>query len=168
MAVRVTASAPKKTNACRALDALGISYELRAYEFDEEDLSAETVARKVGLAAESVFKTLCVRADDHAIVLGVLPGDQVLDLKALARAAGKKAVEPVAMKELMGLTGYIRGGVTALACKKPYPVFLDESAQLFDVISVSSGQRGLQILLHPDEYRRATSATYADISRPKA
>jgi len=168
MAVRVTASAPKKTNACRALDALGISYELRAYEFDEEDLSAETVAKKVGLPAESVFKTLCVRADDHAIVLGVLPGDQVLDLKALARAAGKKAVEPVAMKELMGLTGYIRGGVTALACKKPYPVFLDESAQLFDVISVSSGQRGLQILLHPDEYRRATSATYADISRPKA
>ena len=167
MAVRVTASAPKKTNACRALDALGISYELRAYEFDEEDLSAETVAKKVGLPAESVFKTLCVRADDHAIVLGVLPGDQVLDLKALARAAGKKAVEPVAMKELMGLTGYIRGGVTALACKKPYPVFLDESAQLFDVISVSSGQRGLQILLHPDEYRRATSATYADISRPK-
>ena len=168
MAVLVTASAPKKTNACRALDALGISYELRAYEFDEEDLSAETVAKKVGLPAESVFKTLCVRADDHAIVLGVLPGDQVLDLKALARAAGKKAVEPVAMKELMGLTGYIRGGVTALACKKPYPVFLDESAQLFDVISVSSGQRGLQILLHPDEYRRATSAMYADISRPKA
>lgn len=168
MALRVTGSAPKKTNACRALDALGISYELRAYEFDEEDLSAETVAKKVGLPAESVFKTLCVRADDHAIVLGVLPGDQVLDLKALARAAGKKSVEPVAMKELMGLTGYIRGGVTALACKKPYPVFLDESAQLFDVISISAGQRGLQILLHPDDYQRATSATYADISRPKA
>ena len=153
---------------CRALDALGISYELRAYEFDEEDLSAETVAKKVGLPAESVFKTLCVRADDHAIVLGVLPGDQVLDLKALARAAGKKAVEPVAMKELVGLTGYIRGGVTALACKKPYPVFLDERAQLFDVISISAGQRGLQILLHPEDYLRATSATYADISRPKA
>jgi Cys-tRNA(Pro)/Cys-tRNA(Cys) deacylase len=168
MAARVTASAPKKTNACRVLDALGMSYELRAYEFDEEDLSAETVARKVGLAPESVFKTLCLRADDHAIVLAVLPGDQALDLKALARAAGKKAVEPVAMKELMTLTGYIRGGVTALACKKPYPVFLDESAQLFDVISISAGQRGLQILLHPDDYRRATSATYADISRPKA
>jgi Cys-tRNA(Pro)/Cys-tRNA(Cys) deacylase len=168
MAGGVTATALKKTNACRALDALGISYELRAYEFDEEDLSAETVAKKVGLPAESVFKTLCVRADDHAIVLAVLPGDQSLDLKALARAAGKKAVDPVALKELMGLTGYIRGGVTALACKKPYPVFLDESAQLFDVISISAGQRGLQILLHPDDYRRATSATYADISRPKA
>jgi Cys-tRNA(Pro)/Cys-tRNA(Cys) deacylase len=166
--VRVAGFAAKKTNACRALDALGISYELRAYEFDEEDLSAETVARKVGLPAESVFKTLCVRADDHAVVLAVLPGDQSLDLKALARAAGKKAVEPVALKELMGLTGYIRGGVTALACKKPYPVYLDESAQLFDVISISAGQRGLQILLHPDDYRRATSATYAEISRPKA
>jgi Cys-tRNA(Pro)/Cys-tRNA(Cys) deacylase len=163
----VAAAVPKKTNACRALDALGISYELRAYEFDEDDLSAETVARKVGMPAESVFKTLCVRADDHAIVLAVLPGDQVLDLKALARAAGKKAVEPVALKELVSLTGYIRGGVTALACKKPYPVFLDESAQLFDRISVSAGQRGLQIFVHPEDYRRAAAAEYADISRPK-
>jgi Cys-tRNA(Pro)/Cys-tRNA(Cys) deacylase len=163
----VAASVPKKTNACRALDALGISYELRAYEFDEADLSAETVARKVGMPAESVFKTLCVRADDHSIVLGVLPGDQVLDLKALARAAGKKAVEPVALKELVALTGYVRGGVTALACKKPYPVFLDESAQLFDRISVSAGQRGLQIFVHPEDYRRAAGAEYADISRPK-
>jgi Cys-tRNA(Pro)/Cys-tRNA(Cys) deacylase len=163
----VAAAVPKKTNACRALDALGISYELRAYEFDEDDLSAETVARKVGMPAESVFKTLCVRADDHAIVLAVLPGDQVLDLKALARAAGKKAVEPVALKELVSLTGYVRGGVTALACKKPYPVFLDESAQLFDRISVSAGQRGLQIFVHPEDYRRAAAAEYADISRPK-
>jgi Cys-tRNA(Pro)/Cys-tRNA(Cys) deacylase len=159
--------APKKTNACRALDALGITYELRAYEFDESDLSAETVARKVGMPAESVFKTLCVRAEDHSIVLGVLPGDQVLDLKALARAAGKKAVEPVALKELVGLTGYVRGGVTALACKKPYPVFLDESAQLFEAISISAGQRGLQIFVHPEDYRRATSAEYAPIARSK-
>jgi len=163
----VTAAVPKKTNACRVLDALGISYELRAYEFDEHDLSAETVARKVGMPAESVFKTLCVRADDQAIVLAVLPGDQVLDLKALARAASKKAVEPVALKELVALTGYVRGGVTALACKKPYPVFLDESAQLFERISVSAGQRGLQIFVQPEDYRRAASAEYADISRPK-
>ena len=159
---------PKKTNACRALDALGIAYELRAYEFDEDDLSAETVARKVGMPADSVFKTLCVRADDHSIVLAMLPGDQVLDLKALSRAAGKKAVEPVALKELVALTGYVRGGVTALACKKPYPVFLDESAQVFDRISVSAGQRGLQIFVQPEDYRRAAGAEYADISRPKA
>ena len=157
----------KKTNACRALDVHGVSYELRSYEFDENDLSAETVARKVGLPAEQVFKTLCVRADDGSIWLAVLPGDQVLDLKALARAAHKKSVEPVALKELMGLTGYVRGGVTALACKKPYPVVIDESAQLFDVISVSAGQRGLQIFVHPESYREAVSGSYAAIARAK-
>jgi Cys-tRNA(Pro)/Cys-tRNA(Cys) deacylase len=157
----------KKTNACRALDALGVSYELRAYEFDENDLSAETVARKVGLPALQVFKTLCVRADDQDILLAVLPGDQVLDLKALARAAHKRAVEPVALKELVALTGYVRGGVTALACKKPYPVLVDESAQLFDVISVSAGQRGLQIFVHPERYVAAVRGEYAAIARPK-
>jgi Cys-tRNA(Pro)/Cys-tRNA(Cys) deacylase len=160
-------AAPKKTNACRALDALGISYELRSYEVDESDLSAETVAKKVGLPPESVFKTLCVRADDQSIVLAVVPGDRSLDLKALARAAQKKSVEPVALKELVSLTGYVRGGVTALACKKPYPVFVDESAQLYDVISISAGQRGLQILIQPDAYLRAVDAAYVAISRPK-
>jgi Cys-tRNA(Pro)/Cys-tRNA(Cys) deacylase len=163
----VAGSPPKKTNACRALDALGTHYELRAYEVDEDDLSAETVASKVGLPAEQVFKTLCVRADDQSVLLAVLPGDQVLDLKALARAAGKRAVEPVALKELVGLTGYVRGGVTALACKKPYPVIIDESAQLYDVISISAGQRGLQIFLHPEQYRAAVSGQYAAIARPK-
>jgi Cys-tRNA(Pro)/Cys-tRNA(Cys) deacylase len=163
----VASSPPKKTNACRALDALGVSYELCAYEFDESDLSAETVARKVGLPAEQVFKTLCVRADDQSILLAVLPGDQVLDLKAMARAAHKKSVEPVALKELVGLTGYVRGGVTALACKKPYPVIVDETAQLFDVISVSAGQRGLQIFVHPDSYLSAVSGQYAAIARAK-
>src|SRR5688572_15862048 len=115
------------------------------YEFDEDDLSAETVARKVGLPAEQVFKTLCVRADDQSILLAVLPGDQTLDLKALARAADKRSIRPVALEELVALTGYVRGGVTALACRKPYPVVLDETAQLFDRISVSAGQRGLQL-----------------------
>ncbi len=160
-------SPTKKTNACRALDALGIAYELRAYEFDESDLSAETVARKVGLPAEQVFKTLCVRADDQSILLAVLPGDQVLDVKALARAAHKKAVEPVALKELVALTGYVRGDVTALACKKPFPVVVDESALLFDVISVSAGQRGLQIFVHPERYVEAVAGQYAAIARPK-
>jgi Cys-tRNA(Pro)/Cys-tRNA(Cys) deacylase len=167
MRAPVAPAALKKTNACRALDALGIQYELRAYEFDESDLSAETVARKVGLPPEQVFKTLCVRADDHAILLAVLPGDQILDLKTLARIAGKKSVEPVALKELMALTGYIRGGVTALACKKPYPVFVDESAQLFDLISISAGQRGLQLFVHPDRYLEAVGGRYAAIGRDK-
>ncbi len=163
----MAANAPKKTNACRALDALGIRYEMVPYEFDEDDLSAETVARKVGLPAEQVFKTLCVRADDQAILLAVLPGDQTLDLKALARAADKRSVKPVALEELVTLTGYVRGGVTALACRKPYPVILDETAQLFDRISVSAGQRGLQLFVDPEQYREAVSARYAAIARAK-
>lgn len=163
----MSGAGPKKTNACRALDALGVRYELRAYEVDEDDLSAETVAAKVGLPAEQVWKTLCLRADDKSILLAILPGDQELDLKALARAAGKRSVEPVAVKELPALTGYIRGGVTALACKKPHPVFIDELMQLHDVVSVSAGQRGLQILLAPDDYARATSGSFVAIARPK-
>lgn len=163
----VSPPASKKTNACRALDAVGASYELRAYEVDESDLSAEKVARQVGLPAEQVFKTLCVRADDQSIWLAVLPGDQVLDLKAFARASRRKSAEPVALKELTLLTGYVRGAVTALACKKPYPVIIDETAQLFDLLSVSAGQRGLQIFIHPERYREAVQGTYAAIARPK-
>lgn len=157
----------KKTNACRALDALGIAYSLRSYEVDEADLSAETAARKLGLPAEQVWKTLCVRADDRDVLLAVIPAGYELDLKKLARAAHKRAVTPVPLKELTELTGYIRGGVTALACKKPYPVLVDENALLFDAISVSAGQRGLQIVLAPADYVRATQAGLADLVRPK-
>jgi Cys-tRNA(Pro)/Cys-tRNA(Cys) deacylase len=164
----VPAEAPKKTNACRVLDELGVGYELRAYEVDESDLRAETVARKIGLPSEQVFKTLCVRAEDQSILLAVVPGNQELDLKALARAAHKKSIEPVPLKELTELTGYVRGGVTALACKKPYPVFVDENALLFDVISISSGKRGLQILLHPEQYVEAVHGTWAAIAREPA
>jgi Cys-tRNA(Pro)/Cys-tRNA(Cys) deacylase len=158
----------KKTNACRALDALHLAYTLRDYEVDEDDLSAESVARKVGLPAEQVFKTLCVRAEDRAVLLAVVPGDLELDLKKLAKAADKRSVAPVPLRELTELTGYIRGGVTALACKKPYPVFVDETASLFDTISVSAGQRGLQIVIAPNAYVQAVSAVVADISRGKA
>lgn len=159
---------PKKTNACRVLEGLGIAYGLRTYEVDENDLSAERVAAKIGLDPAQVFKTLCVVADDRTTLLAVVPGDQELDPKCLAKVARKKALEPVPLKNLVTLTGYIRGGVTALACKKPYPVFLHETALLFDVISVSAGQRGLQILLHPADYQRATHATVADIARDKS
>jgi Cys-tRNA(Pro)/Cys-tRNA(Cys) deacylase len=161
----VSAEAPKKTNACRVLDELGIGYELRAYEVDESDLRAETVARKIGLPSEQVFKTLCVRAEDKSILLAVVPGNQELDLKALARAAHRKAIEPVHLKELTELTGYIRGGVTALACKKPYPVYIDENALLYPVISISAGKRGLQILLDPERYVEAVHGTWAAIAR---
>jgi Cys-tRNA(Pro)/Cys-tRNA(Cys) deacylase len=158
----------KKTNACRALDALGIHYELRSYEVDERDLSAENVAAKLGLPSEQVWKTLCMRADDHDVLLAVVPGGFELDPKKLAVAAGKRATNPVPLKELTALTGYIRGGVTALACKKPYPTFLDENALLFDSISVSAGQRGLQIVIAPSEYLRATNAMLCDLTRPKS
>lgn len=161
-------SRPQKTNAARALDALGISYELVPYDVDEKDLSAENVARKVGLPAEQVFKTLCVRGDRSGVLLAVVPGDAELDLKALARLSGDKSVEPVAVRELQALTGYIRGGVTALACKRPYPVFVDQTAERYDVISVSAGQRGLQLFVAPADYLRATEAKTGAIARPKA
>lgn len=157
----------KKTNACRALDALGISYELRSYEVDESDLSAEAAAEKLGIPSEQVWKTLCMRADDRSVLLAVVPAGYELDLKKLAMAAGKRAVSPVPLKELTALTGYIRGGVTVLACKKPYPAFIDENALLFERISVSAGQRGLQIVIAPADYVRATQATPADLTRPK-
>ncbi|MEZ0228756.1 MAG: Cys-tRNA(Pro) deacylase [Planctomycetota bacterium] len=148
-----------KTNAVRALDSLGVKYELKDYEVDEEDLSATTVAAKVGLPAEQVFKTLCCRGDKKGVCLAVIPGDHELDLKALAKLTGDKKVETVALKELEALTGYIRGGVTALACKKDYPVFVDETVQLFEVISISAGVRGTQIFLAPGDYIMAVQAT---------
>ncbi|SIO44139.1 Cys-tRNA(Pro)/Cys-tRNA(Cys) deacylase [Singulisphaera sp. GP187] len=156
-----------KTNAVRLLERQGIGFELREYEFDPEDLAAETVARKVGLPPEQVFKTLVARGDKHGVCLAVVPGDAQLDLKALAKATGDKKVETVPLKEVEPLTGYIRGGVTALACKKNYPVFVDETAQLFDLISISAGIRGLQIVLAPDDYIRFVGATVAPIAKDK-
>ena len=156
-----------KTNAVRLLDRLGVRYELREYEVDPEDLAAETVARKVGLPPEQVFKTLVARGAKHGVCLAVVPGNCELDLKALARATGDKKIDTVPLKDVEPLTGYIRGGVTALACKKPYPVFIDETIQLFDVISISAGMRGLQVLVAPDDYVRAVDAKVAPIAKEK-
>nr|WP_238326038.1 Cys-tRNA(Pro) deacylase [Bryobacter aggregatus] len=156
-----------KTNAMRLLDQLGIRYEVREYEVDESDLSAESVAAKIQFPEEQVFKTLVVRGDVHGVSMAVIPANTELDLKALARATGDRKVEPVALKEVLPLTGYIRGGVTALAARKEYPVLLDELAQLFDQISISPGQRGMQILLNPLDYARAVGAKMAGISRFK-
>ncbi|HEY7213266.1 MAG TPA: Cys-tRNA(Pro) deacylase [Thermoanaerobaculia bacterium] len=156
-----------KTNAARLLDALGLRYELREYEADPEDLSAETVARKVGLPAEQVFKTLVARGDRTGVLLAVVPGDAELDLKALARLSGDRRVELVPLREVRPLTGYVRGGVTALACRKEYPVFADETLELFDSVSVSSGLRGLQILLAPADYLRAVRAELGPIAKEK-
>jgi Cys-tRNA(Pro)/Cys-tRNA(Cys) deacylase len=152
-----------KTNAARILDTLRIRYELRSYEVGDEHAPAEVVAEKVGLPPEQVFKTLVARGDRHGVCFAVVPANASLDLKALARLSGDRKVDTVPLKEVTPLTGYVRGGVTALGAKKDYPVFLDESAQLFDVISVSAGVRGTQILLAPADYVRAVKATVGPI-----
>ncbi len=156
-----------KTNAMRLLDQLDIVYEVREYAVDEEDLSAESVARKIGMPEEQVFKTLVVRGDTNGLAMAVIPANTELDLKALARARGDRKIDTVALKELLPLTGYIRGGVTALAAKKDYPVVVDELAQLFDLITVSPGQRGIQLVLNPLDYLRAVHGVFAPISRFK-
>ena len=156
-----------KTNAIRLLDQLQISYEIREYEVDPNDLAAETVAVKIGLPPEQVFKTLVARGDRNGVCMAVIPGNSLLELKALAKVTGDRKIETVPLQEVLPLTGYIRGGVTAMAAKKVYPVWLDETAILYDVISISAGQRGLQILMSPDDYCRAVSAVYAEISKRK-
>lgn len=157
----------QKTNAARLLDQLGIRYQLREYEVDPDDLAAETVAAKIGLPAEQVFKTLVARGDRNGIAMAVVPGDQELDLKALAAAAGERKIQLVPVKELQSLTGYIRGGVTALAGKRDFPVYVDETIELFDVVSISAGLRGLQILIAPGEYLRATKGRIAALGVAK-
>jgi Cys-tRNA(Pro)/Cys-tRNA(Cys) deacylase len=162
---------PQKTNAARLLDQMGIHYELREYEIDPNDLAAETVAAKIGLPPEQVFKTLVARADQskdrNGIVMAVVPGDQELNLKALAAAVGERKIQLVPVKELQALTGYIRGGVTALAAKRDFPVYVDETIELFDMISVSAGVRGLQILIAPADYLRVTRGTIAALAEAR-
>ncbi len=157
-----------RTNAVRLLEAEGIVYDLIEYEVDPDDLAAESVAAKIGLPPEQVFKTLVARGDRNGICFAVIPGNGELDLKALARVTGDRKIELVPLKELQPLTGYIRGGVTVLGARKAYPVYIDETAILFDRISVSAGQRGLQMLLVPEDFIRATNATTADVSREKS
>ncbi|WP_437751483.1 Cys-tRNA(Pro) deacylase [Sorangium sp. So ce1389] len=155
-----------KTNAARILDGLGIQYELRTYEVDPSDLTASTVARKIGLPPEQVWKTLVARGDRHGACFAVVPGNAQLDLKAMARLTGDRKVDTVPLKEVQPLTGYVRGGVTALGAKKAYPVYADETIELFDVVSVSAGVRGTQILVSPGDYLRATRATVGAIAAP--
>jgi Cys-tRNA(Pro)/Cys-tRNA(Cys) deacylase len=157
---------PMKTNAARILDGLGIRYELRTYDVDPDDLSATTVARKIGMPPEQVWKTLVARGDRHGVCLAVVPGNAQLDLKAMARLTGDRKVDTVPLKEVQPLTGYVRGGVTALGAKRAYPVYADETVALFDVISISAGVRGTQILVSPDDYLRATGAKVGPIALP--
>ena len=147
-----------KTNGARFLESLSISFELREYEVDEADLSAIAVAKKIGMPGEQVFKTLLTTDSHSNFVFAVIPGDAELDFKKLARAAGWRKAEMAPLKDVQPLTGYIRGGVTIFGAKKPFPVFVDETAILFDKISVSAGTRGTQLILTPDDYLRAAAA----------
>jgi len=156
-----------KTNGARFLDSLEIEYELREYEVDPEDLTATSVARKIGMPAEQVFKTLLTTDGAGGHFFAVIPGDAELDFKKLARVAGARKTEMVSLKDVQPLTGYIRGGVTVFGAKKAYPAFVDETAELFDEISVSAGVRGTQIVLSPLDYIRAAQAVVADLTKDK-
>jgi Cys-tRNA(Pro)/Cys-tRNA(Cys) deacylase len=164
----VKPAAPTKTNAARLLDTLNILYELRTYEVDPEDLTALSVARKIGLPPEQVFKTLLAQTNAGNHVFAVIPGNAELDLKKLAHAAGAKKAELASLKEVEPLTGYIRGGVTVMGAKKPFPAYADETIELFDQISISAGLRGVQLLLTPTDYLRAANASLADLTKDPA
>ena len=163
--------APKaaKTNAARLLDSLGMGYEVRTYEVDPDDLTAATVARKIGMPLGQVFKTLLTRETVSGgraqLFFAVVPGDAELDLKKLAQAANVKKVELAQLKDVEPLTGYVRGGVTVMAAKTAFPAFADETLELFDAISISAGQRGVQLVMRPTDYLRATGAVLADLSK---
>jgi Cys-tRNA(Pro)/Cys-tRNA(Cys) deacylase len=153
-----------KTNAVRLLEEMGVEHELRAYDVDPDDLTARSVAAKIGLPPEQVFKTLVARGDRHGVCFAVVPGDCRLDLKALAKLTGDRKVETVPLKDVQPLTGYIRGGVTVPGAKKAYPVYVDETIELFEVVSISAGTRGLQVLLAPVDYVRVTGAKLGSIA----
>lgn len=152
-----------KTNALRILDARGITYETQLYEVDESDLSGETVARKIGQNPDEVFKTLVAQGASRQIFVFCIPVTAELQLKKAAHAAGEKAIELVRVNDLLGLTGYIRGGCSPIGMKKQFPTFVDETAQLFDKLYVSAGVRGMQVRLSPDDLLSATSAVFADL-----
>lgn len=155
----------KKTNVARFLDGLNIAYKVYEYEVDESDLSAESVAGKVNLPLEQVFKTLVARGDKTGVLMACIPGNAELDLKAMAPVSGNKKVEMVPVKEIQPLTGYIRGGVSPIGTKKHYPIFLDESALRFPFISISAGARGSQILVSPGDLTKALDMKVCKIAR---
>jgi len=154
----------KKTNAARLLDAKSIDYDLAEYEVDENDLSATTLAKKLGQDVEQIFKTLVLRGDKTGVLVAVIPGNAEVDLKKAAKVSGNKNCAMVLQKELLGLTGYIRGGCSPLGMKKPYPIYIHETCQLFDQIYISAGQRGLQLKLNPEDLIRMTGAVVCDVA----
>ncbi len=158
----------KKTNAARMLDELGIPYTLHEAHVDEHDLSAVTLARTLGVPVEEVYKTLVARGDKHGVLMACIPAAEELDLKRLAAASGNKSVTMAPLKEVLPLTGYMRGGCSPIGARKAYPVYLDESAVLLERIYVSAGLRGVQLRLAPDDLVRAVHAIYAMLTRATA
>lgn len=153
----------KKTNAARLLDAQSVKYELVEYEVDESDLSAVTLAKKIGQDVEQIFKTLVLRGDKTGVFVCVIPGNAEVDLKKAAKVSGNKNCAMVQQKELLPLTGYIRGGCSPIGMKKPFPTFIHKTCILFDTIFVSAGQRGLQFKINPDDLIKVTGAVVCDL-----
>lgn len=154
----------EKTNAARLLDKAGLQYNLIPYEFDENDLAAQHVADSLGQDIAKVFKTLVLHGDKTGHIVAVIPGNMEVNLKALAKVSGNKKVEMIAMKELLPVTGYIRGGCSPIGMKKRFPTYFHSSASEHDVIYVSAGVRGLQIEIDPQELIRFVQASTAEVA----
>ena len=159
---------PEKTNAMRLLEGSGIPYQLRNYPLAEEDISAEQVAEYLDIAPERIFKTLIARGDRTGPMLILAPAGTEVDLRALARHSGDKRVEMVPQREVFGLTGYVRGAVTPLGIPRSYPVFIEETAILWESIGISAGAKGMELTLDPADLVRITSARLVDIARSLA
>ena len=155
----------EKTNVVRLLEAAGIPFETREYAVDESDLSAAHAADSLGLDADSVFKTIVLTGERFGPLVCVVPGSCEVDLKKAAKAAGDKAVAPLPLRDLEPLTGYLRGGCSPLGMRKAFPTFIDETALLFDRISVSAGRRGMQIMVDPRDLARLASASFKSVIR---
>ncbi|MBE6007958.1 MAG: Cys-tRNA(Pro) deacylase [Lachnospiraceae bacterium] len=154
-----------KTNAVRLVESAGLTFVIKEYEYDENDLSGVTAAAKIGMPAEQVFKTLVTRGDKNGINVFCIPVEDELDLKKAARVSGNKSLEMVHVKELLALTGYIRGGCSPVGMKKKYPTFFDETAELFDEIAVSAGVRGMQIVTEPMGLVTYLGAQLAEVTK---
>ena len=154
----------QKTNAMRLLDSAGLEYEMASYDYDESDLSGVHAAAELGVAPEIVFKTLVTRGDGNAFFVFVIPVAESLDLKKAAKASGNKKIEMIHVKEILDITGYIRGGCSPIGMKKPFPTYIDETAQLYEKIYFSAGKRGVQIILDPEELASVTGGIFTDLT----
>lgn len=154
-----------KTNAIRILEKTDISYEIREYDIDDSVLAAERVAEVLGFKPEQIFKTLILRGDRSGPMIALAPAGTEIDLRALALASGDKSVEMVPLREVRTLTGYERGAVTPLGIQRSYPVFIDETVELWDLVGISGGSKGLEILLAPSDLLLVTDAKKVDFAR---